>query len=372
MKVLVAAGGTGGHFYPGLAVAKALIREGNDVFFLVRKNDYVIPLLERESIPFVTIAAAGLQRRMSISNLFLPIKLALGFLEAFLHLVRLKPSLVLVMGGYVSVPPALAAKLLMIPVVLHEQNLTPGLANRLLSWVAAKVAVSFKDSEPYFKGMAVVTGNPIRPEFSALTDKAAAVQSWGLDPKKKTVLVFGGSLGSHSLNQLMVEALKQLEDFAGTYQILHVTGKSDEASIAAAYRELKFHHAVVDYCHDMPKAYSAADLIVSRAGASTVAELFTVKKPAILIPYPFATGDHQLLNARVLSDVGAGLVLEEKFLKGGELRNQLRRLMTDNGLLDRMSKGYERIHEDPLLAVGKIVTVLQSVVKGSLVNCWFV
>src|SRR5262245_55773702 len=199
MNVLIVAGGTGGHFYPGLAVAKALIREGNSVQFLVRKNDYVIPLLERESITYVAISASGLQRRLDPRNLLLPFKLAAGFFQSIAHLSKKRPALMLVMGGYLSVPPAVAAKFLGIPVVLHEQNLKPGLANWMLSFVSHKVAVSFRESEKYFKGQAVYTGNPIRPEFAQLPTRESALAHWGLDSAKKTVLIFGGSLGSKPL-----------------------------------------------------------------------------------------------------------------------------------------------------------------------------
>ncbi len=372
MKVVIAAGGTGGHFYPGLAVAKALIHEGNSVEFLVRKKDFVIPLLERETIPFVAISASGLERRLALKNILVPFKLLLGFIESFIFLSRKKPALLLVMGGYLSVPPALAAKLLFIPIILHEQNLKPGLANLLLSFFSEKVAVSFKDSERHFKGQAVFTGNPIRPEFNDLPSRAAAMVSWGLDPLKKTILVFGGSMGSKPMNTLVVEALSKLTEHTSQFQILHFTGASDRDRIQQEYSKILFPFHVEGYCHEMPKAYAAADLVISRSGASTISELLAVKKPAILIPYPYATGAHQSANAQVLGGSGAALVLEEKNLRNGELKYNLKRFMVDPSGLERMKMAYEKLNGNPSEAAGKILSVLQGVVKGPLINCWFV
>lgn len=372
MKVVIAAGGTGGHFYPGLAVAKALINEGNTVHFIVRKKDYVIPLLDREGIPYKTISAAGFNRKFDPKNILIPIKLVMGFVQSFLFLLTTRPALVLVMGGYLSVPPALAAKLLFIPVVLHEQNLKPGWANLILSFISSKVAVSFKDSERYFKGQAVFTGNPIRPEFRDLPQQPQATSAWGLDPSKKTILVFGGSLGSKPMNTLVVDALARLPEHAGQYQILHFTGPNDEARIREIYARLPFASHVAGYCHDMPKAYAAADLVISRAGASTISELLAVKKPAFLIPYPFATGNHQTANALVLVEGGVAQMVEEKNLKNGELKNHLKRFMMDPNAMHRMQAGYNRLNGNPFEAADKILNVLQGVVKGPLINCWFV
>jgi UDP-N-acetylglucosamine--N-acetylmuramyl-(pentapeptide) pyrophosphoryl-undecaprenol N-acetylglucosamine transferase len=372
MKVVIAAGGTGGHFYPGLAVAKALIREGNSVHFLVRKGDYVLPLLDRENIPYSTISASGFNRRMSLKHVLIPVKLTMGFLQSLFYFIKVRPALILVMGGYLSVPPALAARLLFIPVVLHEQNMKPGWANLILSFVSSKVAVSFKDSERYFKGQAVYTGNPIRPEFKDLPARDQAAAAWGLDPSKKTILVFGGSLGSKPLNTLMIEALSKLREHSGEYQILHFTGPSDESRVKEAYANLPFASHIEGYCHDMVKAYAASDLVISRAGASTISELLAVKRPAFLIPYPFATGGHQTANARVLVEGGVAQMVEEKNLAHGELKNHLKRFMMDPHSITRMQSSYDRMNGNPFQAADKILTVLQGVVKGPLINCWFV
>lgn len=320
MKVIIAAGGTGGHFYPGLAVARELIQSGSTVSFIIKKGDYVLPLLEREKIPFVAISAGGFKRSLHPKNILAVLKLIQGFFQAFRFLLKEKPSTLLVMGGYLSVPPALAAWILKIPVFLHEQNVLPGLANRCLSRLASRVAVSFPESLPVFGTKAILTGNPVRREFLTLPDQGTARKKWNLDPSKLTILIFGGSLGAHRLNQLVIEAIEQLPLYADRFQILHITGASDVTWAQSRYEKTPFRHYVDSYCHDMPSAYAASDLVIARSGASTVSELMVVKKPALFVPYPLATGGHQTANAKVLADRGAARIYEQKDLSNGELK----------------------------------------------------
>ncbi|MCB4756022.1 MAG: undecaprenyldiphospho-muramoylpentapeptide beta-N-acetylglucosaminyltransferase [Elusimicrobia bacterium] len=358
MKVLIAAGGTGGHFYPGLSAGKSLRDRGAEILFVVRKKDFVIPLLQKEKIPFATISAGGFVRRFRCGNMFSLAKLAWGWGESLVLLARYKPDWVLAMGGYLSVPPALAARLFRIPVLLHEQNITPGLANRLLDRLATKVALSFEESRKYFRSPVSVTGNPVRPEFKALPDRGAVCSQWGLDPQKMTMLVFGGSLGAHRLNELIVEAVTSLKDRKGSFQVVHFTGTKDAHSVREAYEKNGISSKVDAYCHDMPAAYSVADFVVCRSGASTVAELIVVQKPAVLVPYPLATEAHQLTNAKLLSEAGAAEVVEEKGLDGARLASYLRRFLDDkNGLLKRRQQ-YGRFQIDPLAAGDKIADLL--------------
>ena len=319
MRVVIAAGGTGGHFYPGLAVARALSAEGHSVSFIIKKGDFVLPLLAREKIPYDAISAGGFNRRPDLKNLMVVGKLIAGFFHSFRILSRERPDALLVMGGYLSVPPALAARMRGIPVVLHEQNVLPGLANRLLSRLASRVAVSFPASLSVFGSKAVLTGNPVRGEFFSLPMQSQAREKWGLDPEKKTVFVFGGSMGAHRLNQLVVEAFERLAVFADRHQVLHITGASDVTWVRPRYEKTPFRFYVDSYCHDMPSAYAASDLVICRAGASTVSELMVVGKPAIFIPYPLATGGHQTANAKVLADLGRARVYQQRDLQNGEL-----------------------------------------------------
>jgi UDP-N-acetylglucosamine--N-acetylmuramyl-(pentapeptide) pyrophosphoryl-undecaprenol N-acetylglucosamine transferase len=358
MDVVIAAGGTGGHFYAGLAVARELLSAGNTVRFFVKTGDYVIPLLQREKIPFSTIPAQGILRRLSLKNILVLPKLIFGVLKSlFLFLIK-KPNHVLVMGGYLSVPPALAAKMLGIPVLLHEQNVIPGLANRILSRITGHVAVSFSASVPYFRGKIYVTGNPVRAEFKNLPSRIDSLLAWKLDPKKKTVLVFGGSLGAHRLNILVTKAANEVILKVPQLQFIHFTGKGDESLVQDAYTKAGVGHHVETYCHNMSAAYAASDLVICRSGASTVTELMAVQKPALLIPYPYATNNHQRANADVLGDLGAAHVIEEKELSVKMLEKILLDLLTQTDRLSVMNSAFSHNQIDPFLSAHRISEII--------------
>lgn len=363
MKFVVCAGGTGGHFYPGLAVARALMGDGHAVTFFVREGDYVLPFLEREGIPFRTLSAAGFRRRVSWSNLGAALKVATGIGQAVGMVAALAPDAVLVMGGYLSFAPALAARLKGIPVILHEQNAVPGLANRIVSRFASRIAVSFEGSRGAFGPKAVLTGNPVRPEFRTLPSTEGARRRWGLDASRRTVLIFGGSLGAQRLNTLAAEAFSRLGPLAASWQALHFTGPADVDRVRALYAGTDFSSHVDGYCHEMPAAYAAADLVISRAGASTISELIAVRKPAILVPYPLATAQHQTKNASILVEAGAAVIREQPDLAGGELAEVMRSLFEKPAELERMASAYSQLSGDPFAAAGKIRDMVISAAK---------
>lgn len=356
-KVAIAAGGTGGHFYPGLAVAKELIAEKIHVFFFIKKNDYVKPLLEREGISYREIFSAGFVRAFSIRNVIGFFKLIVGVLESFFSLLRHRPDLLLAMGGYLSFPPVLAAWILRIPILLHEQNARPGLANRWLSWLASAVAVSFPESRSSFRGEVVVTGNPVRPEFANLPPAHAAREKFKLSASKKTILIFGGSLGAHRLNELLVQAFSAVPKLAALWQILHITGKNDEKSMSDAYRSTPWTVCVLPYCHDMASAYAASDFVICRAGASTVFELMAVRKPSLLVPYPYATDNHQRVNAQILENWGVAKVYEQKDLEKGESKEILQDLLESPHEIETMARRFAEAPLDSLKAAERIKTL---------------
>ena len=235
MKVVIVAGGTGGHFYPGLAVAKRLASHDHKVRFFIRRGDFVRPLLDREGFQYRQIFGAGFVRRLHPQNIVAVLKFLLSFVECFFSLAFRRPDVILAMGGYLSVSPVLVGKLLGIPTVLHEQNVQPGLANRLLSLFADRIALSFEDSRRFGLSRGEVTGNPIRTELRDLPSKEAALTHWSLDPQALTLLIFGGSLGAHRLNELAVEAFHFSANLRGAWQVLHITGPNDQAEVGAAY-----------------------------------------------------------------------------------------------------------------------------------------
>ncbi len=365
MKVVVAAGGTGGHFYPGLAVARELMDSGALVSFIIKKGDYVLPLLEREKIPYVAISAGGFKRSLSPKNLIAIFNLIAGFFQAYGFLSKYRPRALLVMGGYLSVPPAIAAKMLGIPIVMHEQNLLPGLANRLLSHLVSKVAVSFPASLPVFGLKALVTGNPVRKEFLELPAPGVAREKWGLDENKITVLIFGGSLGARRLNEIVVQAFEAMPEAATNVQILHITGPSDVIWVRQRYAKTPFTFYVDSYCHDMPSAYAASDLVISRSGASTVSELMVVRKPAIFVPYPLATAGHQTANANELAKVGAARVFEQKALANGELKGILQQMFKHPTEWQSWEENFDRIDVNPAESAGKIAHLVREVISDS-------
>ncbi len=365
MKIVIAAGGTGGHFYPGLAVARALLAQGHRVFFVIKKGDYVRPLLEREKIPYWAINSAGLKRSLAISNLLVPIRLVQGLTESISMLRSQNPDALLVMGGYLSVPPAMAACALKIPVVLHEQNVIPGLANKMLSRLASRVAVSFAPGLPAFGDKAVLTGNPVRLEFSALPSAAEARSRFGLNSQKQTLLVFGGSLGARRLNELVTDALEKLSAYSDRLQIIHIAGRDDNDRMKARYQKMKFEFFVDAFCHDMAAAYAACDGVIARAGASTVSELLVVKKPALLVPYPLATDGHQTANANVLASRGAAEVREQKDLTVEKMASLLERFC-QNPNAWKKSASVEGTEINPLESASRIALILAEVVSQPL------
>jgi len=359
MRVIIAAGGTGGHFYPGLSIAKEFQAQKDEVFFIVKKNDYVVSLLKREDIPFFEIAASGFERRLTWRWFATVLNFIVGFFQSLYIQFKWRPETLVAMGGYLSVSPALTAKILGIKIILHEQNLQPGLANRLLGRLAKRVAVSFPESQKFFPRNCILTGNPVRPEFKHLSDLKKSREFFKLNPGEFTFLIFGGSLGAHRVNELAVEAFLRLKKKGFKFQLLHVTGPKDMDWVRKSYEEAQIDGRAVDFCHEMAVAYSAADLIISRSGASTIAELLIVKKPALLIPFPYATGNHQLANAQTLEKKGAAKVCEERDLDPFKLMQILRNLMENPDLLESMKRGYEYIQGNPLGAAEKIVYLVK-------------
>lgn len=315
MHVLIAAGGTGGHLLPGLAAAKALRARGHTVHFLVKQDGRSPAFLARAGFPSTAFHLEGLPRGIRLSLLTYPFKLFLAFRAARRTMRRETPAVFLGMGGYVSVPGGLAARVAGVPIVLHEQNTRAGLANRLLSRWARVVATSFERTEGLSSrvGRRAWTGLPLRPDLTP-RDPAAARRDLGLDPAAPTLLVFGGSQGARALNRWTVSALNALPSIV-SWQVIHLTGPADEETVRTAHARAGRRAFVKDFWSDMAVAYSAADAVVARAGANTVMELWRVGRPALLVPFPAATDDHQTANAQFLAERGHARVVAERDLR---------------------------------------------------------
>jgi UDP-N-acetylglucosamine--N-acetylmuramyl-(pentapeptide) pyrophosphoryl-undecaprenol N-acetylglucosamine transferase len=300
MTVLFAAGGTGGHLYPAFAIAESLRKRGDDVVFVGTKERIEARLVPHAGFFFIPISAHPLRRRLSLDLLRTVWKNVAGFFQSLRLLDRVRPQAIVATGGYVCVPVVLAARfyrrLMRKPLIiaLLEPNRVPGLANRLLAprvdevWTAAG------------------TGVPIRASLANLPQRSAAIARFALDESKKTLLAFGGSQGARSINDAVISLVRERRIPEG-WQVLLVTGESDYARVCREVRGI----AVWPYLDDPALAYAAADLVLARSGASTLAELSALALPAILIPYPYATEVHQLANATAFAEGGAALVIED-------------------------------------------------------------
>lgn len=317
LSIVIAGGGTGGHLFPAIAIAEAFRRRDacSRILFMGTGRPLEVTQLRRAGFDHRVISASGVKGQGVGYKLMAVLRVALGTGQSLNHLRRFRPDMVIGVGGYSAGPVVAAAWILRKKIALHEQNVLPGLTNRLLSRLAGRIYVSFEQSVGYFPADRVrVTGNPLRQAFyrDVARSEAPAAPSRGSVATEAffTVLITGGSQGASSINKLMtgvLDALKQPQRM----RFVHQTGPRDEQAVAAAYRSRELTATVKAFFDDMPRRYAQADLVICRAGATTVAELAAAGRPAIYIPYPFAADNHQLLNARAMVDAGAGVLLEE-------------------------------------------------------------
>jgi UDP-N-acetylglucosamine--N-acetylmuramyl-(pentapeptide) pyrophosphoryl-undecaprenol N-acetylglucosamine transferase len=335
VKVLIAGGGTGGHLFPGIALAEELVtrHHANEVVFVGTERGLEARVVPREGYPLETIRAQGLKGK-GLGGLLKGLwALPMSFVESVRILRKHKPDVVVGVGGYASGPVVLAAWLLGIPTAVQEQNALPGLTNKVLGRFVRVVFTAFEEAGRFFPSRKVqLIGNPIRRKLmdNYLLSHVAH--------ERFTLLVFGGSLGARGINQRMLEALDSLQDVKEQLHIVHQTGKSDLESVRRGYEEKGFRAEVVEFIEDMSGAYAKAELVICRAGATTLAELMVAKKASILIPFPYATDNHQEVNARALVDAGAALMFRESELTGQQLAEQIRALKDDPARLRKMEK----------------------------------
>ena len=324
MKLLLAGGGTGGHLFPAVALAQRLLETDPEarVLFVGTERGIEAKILPELALPLKTIDMAGFVGKGPMGKLAVLPRLLHSIAQSVRLLGEFRPDVVVGVGGYASAPVLLAARLKGVPYLIHEQNAWPGLANRLFSGAAQRVCLSFADSDCAFhRGRTVLTGNPLR---------AGMEECPAIPRSKPLLLVFGGSRGASAINETMVRMLPMLEGFQGKLEILHQTGAADLERVRSGYAEAGWDpRAVAPFIHDMAGAYARAHLVVCRAGATTLAELTACGRPAILIPYPFAAGDHQSANARALARKGAALLLPQAELTAERLARLVGDLFRD-------------------------------------------
>jgi len=351
LRFVVSGGGTGGHIYPALAIARGLKEKypGAEVLYVGTTKGMETDIVRKENFPFEGIVASGLERRLSLHNLLALWQAGRGFFQAAGIIRRWRPVAVIGTGGYVCGPVVLAAALSKVPTLIHEQNAFPGITNRILSRFAGLVAVTFTDSMEYFPSRDKVrlTGLPVRPEILT-ADRKTALKKLGLSHECFLLLSFGGSRGARAINEAMVSVIKKFADDP-RLSIIHVTGTLGHQdfinNIAACGIDLDKigNVTIMPYLYNMQDALAAANLVVSRAGAATLAELTAMGIPAILIPYPYAAENHQEFNARALEKEQAAIVVLDRELNGEVLCNKVAEMLDNRNKLSAMSAASKRL-----------------------------
>ena len=342
MNTVIACGGTGGHLFPGLAVAEVLRARGHEVMLFVSEKEMdALALSGRSEFRFQKLPTVGLPSAFSPA--------IFGFLRRFSESLSLcrgiyrkfKPHAILGMGGFTSTAPVLAGKLRGIPTFIHESNAIPGKANRLTARMVRAVLLGFKECAPFFpRARTEVTGTPIRKELQRI-DRKIARERLGLREDLLTLLVMGGSQGASGINQAVIKSLPTLQGLP--LQVIHLAGARDERLVADNYQRENIPAHVAAFHHAMEEVYSAADFAIARSGAASLAELAAFALPAILIPFPYAAEDHQTRNAEIFTRADAAVILKESEIAGDSLGRKIRELIEDADKLRRMGENSARL-----------------------------
>jgi len=339
LRVVIAGGGTGGHLYPGIAVAREIAARDPHaiVSFVGTARGLEQRIVPREGFTLDVIRSAGFKGKSPLAAAAAIALLPVGLLDAWRVLRARRPDLVIGVGGYSSGPVVLAAALRGVPTMVLEQNAVPGFTNRRLARVVRAAAVTYEETLAYFGGKGFVSGNPVRPEFVAAA--TAPLPRVGGSPR---VLIFGGSQGAHAINMAMVEAAPRLAAAPERLSGIHQTGEHDLEAVRVAYARAGLDIRVEPFLHAMDREMTAADVIVCRAGATTLAEITAIGRAAVLVPLPGAADDHQRRNAEVLARAGAAVVLDQRALTGETLADRLLALVRDAPGRERMAAAARR------------------------------
>ncbi|MDZ4179621.1 MAG: undecaprenyldiphospho-muramoylpentapeptide beta-N-acetylglucosaminyltransferase [Coriobacteriia bacterium] len=365
MHVLMSGGGTAGHIYPALTVAALFTGDGPDSVTYVGTASGPEARLARDAgVRFEALPARGFDRSRPWSLFVALGVLGVSILRSLVRMGRVRPDVVVGFGGYVCVPVSIAAIVLRIPLVLHEQNSVPGLANRILSRWAAAVAVTYAGSAKHLhRGTPVtVTGNPVRAEILR-SDPVRGRSFAGLPEGATVLLVFGGSRGSRHLNEAMMASRASFLGISPDVHIVHVTGREEYSAVIDCLEpeELVRYH-VIDYAEDMGSLLAASDVVVARAGATSIAEITALGRPAVLVPYPYATDDHQTLNARTLVEQGGALLVPDEMLDDPMFVDSVTALLVDDGARATMSAASAAVGRPD--AASRVARMIEDIVHG--------
>lgn len=364
IRLIVTGGGTGGHLFPGISLAQAMMLAdpGCEVLFIGTERKIDKTALSNLGFATRSIKSQGIKGKSFFAVLKALFQQPLALWEAAGIIRRFKPDLVFGVGGYVTGPVILAARLLGVTTCIHEQNSIPGLANKLLGYIANKIFVSLPGSEKYFPASkTILSGNPVRNTILKVSREAKPESG----QESSTLLILGGSQGARRLNSLMLEAAENiLSKLSPPPFIIHQTGGHDKDHVQRKYVELGLNARVQDFFSDMAEIYSQADLIISRAGATTLAELTVFHKPVILIPFPFAADNHQEINGQYLVEAGAGLMFRQADLTGDKLGMEIKRVLEDKKLLTEMAENSGKVARPE--ATDTIINACMELLKNRL------
>lgn len=357
MKVVLTGGGTGGHIYPALSVARLL--ETDDVLYVGTAEGPEAGIVPRARVKFQAIPSRKLSRKPTPGTAVALAVSLWGVVRAAALLRRFRPDVVLGTGGYASAATMFAAGLLRVPTVVHEANLVPGRANRLLARLCTRVALTYADSARYFPaGKTVLTGLPVRPDLQSASP-VHAQEEYGLDPHLPTLLVCGGSGGAQTLNRAVVDALPALAKLG--VQIVHQTGKTHLDTVLRHVGQVPAFYHPAAYIDDMPSLLAAGALIICRSGSSTLAEVTAVGLPAIAVPYPYAVADHQTSNAQALEKAGAAVLVRDAVFTGERLVKEVELLLREPTRLERMRAASKSLGRPD--AAQRVVELLREVAR---------
>lgn len=327
----MAGGGTGGHLFPGLAVAREFQKRDTmtHILFVGTESGIESRVLPREKFPLEILPVKGIKGRGLRGLMEALWGVPMSLYDSLRIISRFRPDCILGLGGYASGPLVVAGKMKGVPCAILEQNLRPGLTNRILARVVDRIFTTFEESVSYLPSSKIIqTGNPVRWERLPKISKG----------EDFTLLIFGGSAGAHKINLCAIDALDKLKELAPEIRVIHQTGEADFAAIKAAYSSLPFRVEIFPFIDKMDEAYARADLIICRAGATTIAELTNFGKAAILVPYPYAAHDHQRLNAQALKNRGAAEMVLDQELGGDNLASRIRSLFHDRETVKAMGE----------------------------------
>lgn len=340
MKWLIVAGGTGGHIFPGIAVAEELVRKEREVYFISGTRKIERTILENRPFMVYHIDVEGFLGRSLLEKLKATFKMTKAILICLKLMKKINPDIVFATGGYVAFPVVVSAKVFRKITGLHEQNIEPGVANKVLSKMVDKIFISIKGAERYFpKEKIVFSGNPVREDI---------LQRKPREHKGRGILILGGSLGARFINDLSLEIVPQLLKIYPDVFVYHQTGLEDFERVSRKYQEIldqedRSRLRVYSFIKDMGWIYSQVDLFLGRAGATTLAELFAVGLPAIFIPFPYATGDHQKKNALAVAERGGAIVIDQKEATSEKVLNIISELLENGKKLARMSEAMKSL-----------------------------